>query len=161
MLQRMLDAYLMESAQLKINLFDEFWKYIVDRDHATDHDKKKVADKVHMNVDRLGTSNPTILGSQILDKRQRIKDLIERRTIDCEPGFMPPFIMQQDPMVLFAGIPSARDEKSSGKSVIVRLDGQEISGLEILAGIQNSRTGFRRLTASATMEGSRTKYLRI
>lgn len=33
--------------------------------------------------------------------------------------------MQQDPTVLFAGIPSVRDEQSSGKSLLVRLGGQE------------------------------------
>lgn len=30
----MLDACLMEAAQLKINLFEEFWKYLVNREHA-------------------------------------------------------------------------------------------------------------------------------
>ncbi|GAM41844.1 hypothetical protein TCE0_042r15282 [Talaromyces pinophilus] len=41
------------------------------------------------------------------------------------PEVMPPFIMQQDPTVLFAGIPSVRNEHSSGKSLLVRLGGQE------------------------------------
>jgi hypothetical protein len=43
LLQRMLDACLMEAVQLKINLFEEFWKYLVDREHA---DMTEVTDKV-------------------------------------------------------------------------------------------------------------------
>lgn len=125
--QRMLDACLMETAQLKIELFEEFWKYAVDRDPTTDHDKMQVMEKVNTILTCLGTSTPTTLGTQILDKRQRIQDQIAQ--IDCEPGVMPPFIMQQDPTVLFAGIPSGR-EKASGNPLLVRLDGQETKGLD-------------------------------
>jgi hypothetical protein len=58
-----------------------------------------------------------------LEKQKRIHD--QTALIDCEPEVMPPFIMQQDPTVLFAGIPSVRNEHSSGKSLLVRLGGQE------------------------------------
>lgn len=71
MIKRMLDACLMEAAQLKINPFEEFWKYLVDREHA---DKMGVTDKVKSIVDCSGTSTPITLGSQILDKQKRIRD---------------------------------------------------------------------------------------
>lgn len=119
----------MKPTQLKINLFEEFWKYVFDRDHVTDDNKKQVADKVKTIVDCLGElGTPTTLGSKIWDKCLRIEGY--KRLIDFEPGVMPPFVMQQDPTVLFAGIPSGRNEKSSGKSLLVRLGGQESIGLD-------------------------------
>lgn len=132
----MLDACLMEAAQLKINLFEEFCKYLVDREHA---DKTKLTETVKLILDCLGNSTPLKLGSQILDKQKRIHN--QTALIDCEPGVMPPFIMQQDPTVLFVGSPlSVMNSHQASLYLSVWMARRTQM---ILAKTQNSRTGFR------------------
>ncbi|KAL1878934.1 hypothetical protein Plec18167_004229 [Paecilomyces lecythidis] len=132
-LQDLMNAYLRESAQLKRNLFEEWWKYVVDRDRGSDEEKNKRRQTATLSVaailqrlQKLGEVGKT--GSLIDQNYNTIQTLCD--SIRCKAGVRPSFFSQKDPTLLFAGIPSGRDTKLTGKPLPVRTSGQEDIGQE-------------------------------